>query len=40
MQIFIKTLTGMTIAPSVEPSDTIQKIKQMIVDRVGEEELY
>ena len=37
MQIFIKTLTGMTIAPSVEPPDTIQKIKQMLVDKVPEQ---
>ena len=28
MQIFIKTLTGKTITLDVEPSDTIENIKQ------------
>lgn len=30
MQIFVKTLTGKTIALDVEPSDTIENVKQKI----------
>ena len=30
MQIFVKTLTGKTITLDVEPSDTIDNIKQKI----------
>ena len=30
MQIFVKTLTGKTITLDVEPSDTIENIKQKI----------
>jgi ubiquitin len=30
MQIFIKTLTGMTITLDVEPSDTVLTVKQKI----------
>ena len=35
MQIFVKTLTGKTITLDVEPSDTIEKIKQKIQDKEG-----
>jgi ubiquitin len=35
MQIFIKTLTGKTIALDAEPSDTIENIKQKIQDKEG-----
>ncbi len=35
MQIFIKTLTGKTITLDVDPSDTIQNIKQKIQDKEG-----
>lgn len=35
MQIFIKTLTGKTITLDVEPSDTIEGVKQKIQDREG-----
>jgi ubiquitin len=30
MQIFVKTLTGKTITLDVEPSDTIDNVKQKI----------
>jgi len=35
MQIFVKTLTGKTITLDVEPSDTIEQIKEKIQDREG-----
>ncbi|MDO8188759.1 ubiquitin-like protein [Conexibacter sp. CPCC 205706] len=35
MQIFVKTLTGRTITLEVEPSDTIEQVKQKIQDREG-----
>ena len=35
MQIFVKTLTGKTITLDVEPSDTIEGVKQKIQDREG-----
>ncbi len=34
-QIFIKTLTGKTITLDVEPSDTIESVKQKIQDKEG-----
>ena len=35
MQIFVKTLTGMTITLEVEPSDSIENVKAKIQDKVG-----
>ena len=36
MQVFVKTLTGKTIALDVEPSDMIEDLKQKIEDKVRE----
>ena len=35
MQIFVKTLTGKTITLDVEPSDTMETVKQKITDKEG-----
>src|SRR3546814_20751124 len=35
MQIFVKTLTGKTITLDVEPSDTIENVKQKFQDKEG-----
>ena len=35
MQIFVKTPTGKTIALDVEPSDSIENVKQKIQDKEG-----
>jgi ubiquitin len=35
MQIFVKTLTGKTITVEVEPSDSIENVKQRIQDKEG-----
>lgn len=35
MQIFCKTLTGKTIALEVDPNDTIENVKQKIMDKEG-----
>jgi ubiquitin C len=35
MQIFIKTLTGKTITIDVEPADTVESVKQKIMDKEG-----
>jgi large subunit ribosomal protein L40e len=34
-QVFIKTLTGKTITLDVEPSDSIESVKQKIQDKEG-----
>ena len=35
MQIFVKTLTGKNVTLEVEPSDTINDVKQQILDKEG-----
>ena len=35
MQIFVKTLTGKTITLDVEASDSIEMVKQKIMDKEG-----
>ncbi|MBR2658237.1 MAG: hypothetical protein IKD58_17470, partial [Loktanella sp.] len=35
MQIFVNILTGKTITLDVEPSDTVENVKQKIQDREG-----
>ena len=35
MQIFVKTLTGKTITLVVKPSDTIENVKAMILNKEG-----
>ena len=35
MQIFIKTLTGKTITLDVEPSDSVESVKEKIKDKEG-----
>jgi ubiquitin len=34
-EIFVKTLTGKTIALDVEPSDTVENVKEKIQDKEG-----
>ena len=35
MQIFVKTLTGKTITLQVEPSDSIENVKDKVQDKEG-----
>jgi len=35
MQVFVKTLTGKTLTLDVEPSDTIEAVKQKVTDKEG-----
>jgi ubiquitin len=35
MQIFVKTLTGKTITLEVEPNDSIENVKQKIMEKEG-----
>lgn len=35
MQIFVKTLTGKTITLEVEPTDSVENVKQKIMDKEG-----
>ncbi len=35
MQIFVKTLTGKVMTLDIEPSDTIESLKQKIQDKEG-----
>ena len=37
MQIFVRTLTGKTITIEVELSDTIESVKQKIMDKEGKQ---
>ena len=37
MNLFIKTLTGKTISLEVDPSDTIENVKQKIQDKEGKQ---
>ena len=37
MQLFIKTLTGKTISLEVEPTDSIENVKQKIQDKEGKQ---
>jgi ubiquitin len=34
-QLFVRTLTGKTITLDVEPSDSVETVKQKITDREG-----
>ena len=40
MQIFVKTLTGKTITLDVEPSDTIENVKQKVPGAARVEECF
>lgn len=40
MQIFIKTLTGKTITLDVEPSDSIENVKNKIQDKVSKKKKF
>lgn len=35
MQVFVKTLTGKTVSLNVEPTDTIEMVKNKIQDKEG-----
>jgi ubiquitin len=35
MQIFVKTLTGKTITLEVDPNDSIEGLKQKVLDKEG-----
>ena len=35
MQLFVKTLTGKTVTLEVDPSNTVETVKQMIQDKEG-----
>lgn len=35
IQIFVKTLTGKTMTLDVDPADTIENVKQKIMDKEG-----
>jgi ubiquitin len=35
MQIFVKTLTGKTVTLEVDPSDSIQSVKEKVQDKEG-----
>jgi ubiquitin len=35
MQVFVKTLTGKTITLEVEPSSSVDEVKQKIADKEG-----
>ena len=36
VEIFVKTLTGKTIALEVESNDTVENVKALIADKTGE----